>query len=76
MKEFIKIIFAGVEILCISVSTITLLALEIPLFKNLINASGFKAVGWFVVMVIIFVVAVMFLWMLGVVAINGNLNKH
>lgn len=78
MKDFIKTLWKGFQIVSVSIASVLCFVFEIPLYKFLINAKGLSAVGLFAVMVLFFAGGILFIWMLGLAdeAYNRKENKH
>lgn len=76
MKEFIKIMFAGFEVVSIAICSILCIVCEIPLYKSFVNAKGFYAIWWFILMVICFIGSILFLFLLGIMAYEDTNEKE
>ena len=67
MKGFIKTFIAGIQVLCIAVTSIIMFLFSIALWKYMVTSTGIAAAFLFVVSVICFIAGIMSIWILGII---------
>ena len=67
MKGFIKTFIAGIQVLCIAMTSIIMFLFSIALWKYMIAATGIAAAFLFIISVLCFVAGIMAIWILGII---------
>lgn len=65
MKDFLKLLFSGIQIIFISIISTICFVSEVILYRDFVQASGFSAIISFLAMIIVFVIGFMLLIFLG-----------
>ena len=76
MKDFLKTILCGMEIICLSASAVICFILGYLAFKFSLNAIGIWAIVSFIGSILAFIGGVTFVWLIGVIAEERNEVKN
>ena len=68
MKEFLKIMLNGIQIVCMSCSSIVFFMLAYSLFELFVNAVGFAALGLALLIIVSIIMGFVMIFLLGVSA--------
>ena len=72
MKEFINIMLIGLELVFMSISSIVSFILTFEVFKLIVNATGFTAIGYFLIMIFFLAIGIFLVACVGIIGYDSD----
>ena len=77
MKGFINIMLTGLELVFFSIGSVAVFMLAFGILKLIINATGFAAIGYFVLMIFLIAVGIFLVACVGIAGYDsGEATKN